>query len=148
MTSIRVVVPLVLTLVLCFAASAAAQPIGPFCLEPTIGKEIFSPFVIFALPMGSSQFLLSAEAALPFSGAASLGRNGLLFFTLLAGTPFPGPAVQGAAALFSGVLNLEAGAGQGTCSFLNSPTLEPSPQCGTNTPVTYALVSCGGLPPA
>ena len=147
MTSMRVSL-ILLALTFGFAIPAAPQPIGPFCLEPTIGNETSAPFVIFALPMGRSQFLLSAEAGLPFSGAASLRGDGFLLFTLLAGTPFPGPAIQGAAVLFSGVLNLEAGAGQGTCSFLNSPESEPPPRCGTNTPVTYAIVSCRGLPPA
>jgi hypothetical protein len=143
MTSFRVVVTLVLALTLGFAASAAAQsPVGPICLQPMLeGGQPGGVLEIFALPMGGttngSQFLLSAiSGSLPFSGAASLvGQQAR--FTLMAALS---AGALGAVGTFSGVLDFEAGTGVGACSTIDSTVMEPT--CGTNTPVTYALVSC------
>lgn len=138
MTSLRVIFTLVLALILCFAAAAAAQPIGPFCVDMEREGEDAGRLEIFALPMGGSQFLLSAVSSiLPWSGAAALNRE-VAVFTLMAGAPFA--QAQGAAAVIAGAINLETGEGEGTCSTLDATTMEPT--CETLTPLTLMLVSC------
>jgi hypothetical protein len=142
MASFRAVVTLVLALTLCFAATAAAQAIGPICLEVALAEGEGEPGIIeiFALPLGgttdASQFLLSAVSGIaPLSGAARLvGQRAT--FTLMAAFPFPSAGIGGT---FAGLVDLETGTGQGTCSTIDSPGMTT---CGTNTLVTYRLVSC------
>lgn len=139
MAATRMVMTLLLVLTLCFAAHAAAQsPVGPICLEMRLNAQGSQGIAIFALPMGGSQFLLSAvSASFPYSGAASLSGQ-VASFTLIAA--FPAPSLGIAVGALSGVVDLTTGAGQGTCSAIDKTTMAPT--CGTLTPVTYALVSC------
>jgi hypothetical protein len=143
MASLRRPVILLLALMLCGAAPAAAQSpiIGPLCLKMTVGEDS-QTFKIFALPMGESQYLLSAvSVTLPWTGSTSVTNNGgLATFTLLAGVPVQG--AQAPAVILSGRVNLETGAGIGYCATIDPPpTMDPEP-CTTITSVTLAAVSC------
>jgi hypothetical protein len=144
MASFRVVVTLVLALTLCCAAPAAAQAIGPICLEASLGGVFEGLFEIFALPLGGtasgSQLLLSAvslRVGVIFTGSALLGEF-LATFSLFGATHTSGNPL--AALTFSGIVDLATGTGEGACSTIDGPAVEG--RCGTSTPVTYTLVSC------
>jgi hypothetical protein len=147
MASLRMVVTFVLVLTLCSTAPAAAQAIGPICLEMTVGGAS-EFFVIFASPMGSAggalgaQFLLSAVpvGGFPYSGAAVVSSSGeRADFTLLAGFPGGPLFALSPGGIIRGGVNLQTGAGTGLCATIGSGLM---PLCGTNTQVTLALLPC------
>jgi hypothetical protein len=140
MVSIRVIATLALALTLGFAPTAAAQAIGPTCLNFEVEGQLgIGEFEIFALPMGGDQLLLSATggSAVPFTGAATL-RGQFATFTLTTVSP-SGPTNLGII-VFAGAVDLETGRGEGTCSTI--PTPMGTVVCGTGTRVTYALGIC------
>ena len=143
MASLRKLVLLLPLLVYC-PPPAIAQPqiIGPICMKMAVG-ESEQTFRIFALPMGESQYLLSAlSLTIPWSGSASVTNDGTVsYFTLFAGSPFP--QTQAPALIVSGAVNLQTGVGVANCAVIDAPPMmEDAPPCTTITQATLTGVTC------
>jgi hypothetical protein len=116
------------------AAPAAADPVGPVCLQRTPFGETLELFVQAG---GGSNFLLSgrlgpAATGVPVSGSGYIAGNSFRF-SLSGHSPNSGGRLQ----ITDGALDLTTLGGTGRCYTIGTPG-----GCGAGITVTYTSVPC------